>query len=482
MGITTTIAITIAITIPFKQTGKVKSSVIKSSAIFLVFCLIMASYPSFSQEETRKHTVTALDNYYSLSLKYDVSIEALKKANPGIANPKPGDILVIPLKGNIEEVHKDGNCVKLNKNRNEVYHVALLIPLYLEQLADTLWSKNLDPSKINELQPFRFVQFYQGFMMAADSLRQKGLKVEISVFDVDQQTAKVSAVLKKPEMKKMDLIIGPFFKNSFAQVAEFALENHIPVINPLSSRSDILEGNPYVFKLLPSLESQPDIVAKLVRRDYPDHKVLLYVANQYQNKELIERYKEAIEQSDPGGKQKVTVVDYAADSIQGFRSHASLTKPNLVIIYAENEVLPSALLSKLSAMKEDYRISVIGLPEWEKFTNIETIYLIALNANILMSSYTDTGSEEVKGFFRSYRERYYDEPLNYALTGFDAGFYFLDALMSYGKDFRKCLDEVDNRLIQNQYHFGQKVDGGYDNLNWNVLQYVDYFLLKKSFY
>jgi hypothetical protein len=415
-------------------------------------------------------------------LKYDVSIEELKLANPGITSPKPGDVLIIPAKGSTKDERKQGDCQKLSKYRNEVYNVALMIPFYLEQVADTLWDDNLDPSRINDLAPFRFVQFYHGFMMAADSLRQQGLHVKIYVYDVDQQASKLNVVLQEPEMKKMDLIVGPLFKNSFSMVADFALANKIPIINPLSPRTDILDENPYVFKLLPSVESQPEIVAQLVRRDYAEHKVILYVANLFQNGELINRYKEAIEQSDVTGKQKVTIVDYAADSIQGFRNCASLTKPNLVIIYSENEVLPAALLSKLSGMKEDYRISVVGLPEWEKLTNIESIYLIALNANVFMSSYTDTRSEAVKGFIDAYRTKYYDEPLNYALTGFDAGYYFLYVLMNYGRDFEGCLDDVRIPLTQNQYHFERKEDGGYDNINWNVLQYFDYTLLKKSFY
>jgi ABC-type branched-subunit amino acid transport system substrate-binding protein len=450
--------------------------------IAIVFFLLTTGYPVFSQEGTKTHTVTALDNYYSLSLKYDVSIEALKKANPGIANPRQGDVLVIPSQAIQDEIYRDGNCVKNSKYKGQVYHVALLIPLYLEQVADTNWAKNLDPVYINELQPFRFIQFYHGFMMAADSLSRQGLKVEVSVFDVDQQNSKATAVLQNPAMKKMDLIVGPFYKNSFAQVAEFALENHIPIINPLSSRGDILEGNPYVYKLLPSIESQPEIVAKLVNRDYAGYKVILYATNLYQHTELIDRYKETIEGTDPSGKLKVTLIDWASDSIQGFRTYASKTKPNLVIVYAENEVLPSALLSKLSAMRDEYQVTIIGLPEWEKFTNIETIYLKVLNANVLMASYLDTGSEKVRGFINSYRARYYDEPLSYALTGFDAGYYFLNALMNFGKDFNKCLDENDVTLLQNQYHFVKTDGGGYDNVNWNVLEYVDYFLLKKSFY
>jgi ABC-type branched-subunit amino acid transport system substrate-binding protein len=369
----------------------------------------------------------------------------------------------------------------LRKN-HEVYHIALLIPFYLEQVADSAWKTNMNPTKINELAPFKFIQYYQGFIMAADSLRQKGLNVEIHIYDVGQSTNKALEVIQKPEFKKMDMIFGPLFKNTFSIVAEFAKENEIPIINPFSTRNDILQGNPYVFKLLPSIESQPALLADLVKQNFSDYKIIFYVANKFQNAELIGQFTQAIEQNDLTGKQIVKVVDYSSDSTRGFSKYASVVQPNLVIIYAENEVLPASLLSKLSELKKDYQITVIGLPEWERFTNIESSYLIALNTCIFMSAYTDSHSEEVKAFTESYRARYFDEPLYFAFAGFDAGYFFLNALLSYGKDFTGCINKLRTPLIQNQYHFERKDDGGFDNLNWNILQYNDYFLLKKSSY
>jgi ABC-type branched-subunit amino acid transport system substrate-binding protein len=444
-----------------------------------LFCLILTTNTLWAQEETRKHVVQALDNYYSLSLKYDVSISDLRNANPNITSPEPGDILIIPVQGSVKEELGAKDCARLKKNRHETYRIALMIPLFLEQVADTAWTESLEPSKINEISPFRFIQFYHGFMMAADSLRQEGLDVEINVYDVDQQTSKVLKVLQEPDLKKMDLIFGPFFKSTFSLVAEFALENKIHLINPLSPHPDILRGNPYVFKLLPSVESQPALLAELVRRDFPNHRIIFYIANKFQNNELIEQFRQALEGDDMAGKQKVKFVDYAAESTQGFIDHASMVEPNLVIIYAENEALPAALLSKLSALKKDYPITVIGLPEWEKFSNIESNYLKALNAHIFMSSYIDYQSEKVKAFIQAYRARYFDEPLNYAFSGFDAGYFFLGAILYYGNDFEKCLNETGIPLIQNQFHFERKEDGGYDNINWNILQYYEYSLLKK---
>ncbi|MCU0370900.1 MAG: hypothetical protein MUC31_05750, partial [Bacteroidales bacterium] len=144
------------------------------------------------------------------------------------------------------------------------------------------------------------------------------------------------------------------------------------------------------------------------------------------------------------------------------------------------EVLPAALLGRLSELKDEYRISVIGLPEWDKFANLESVYLLSLGAHIFMSSYIDGHSDHVKGFYQTYRKKYLDEPLTYALNGFDAGYFFLGALMNFGKDFPKCLDEQKTPLIQNQYRFEQKENGGYDNTYWNILKYEDYRFINRS--
>ena len=69
--------------------------------------------------------------------------------------------------------------------------------------------------------------------------------------------------------------------------------------------------------------------------------------------------------------------------------------------------------------------------------------------------------------------------MNYAFSGFDAAYFFLRAFLYFGDDFEKCLNETGTKLIQNQYHFNRKDNGGFDNINWNILQYYDYNLLRK---
>lgn len=445
----------------------------------LISLLLIVGLQGLGQDGPRRHVVKSLENYYSLSLKYDIPIDELKRANPEIITPAPGDVLVIPEQKVQDEDMPDKEAVtSLRVLHRDVFHVALMIPLSLEVTNDTLWSRQLDPLQINEEAPFRFIQFYHGFMMAADSLKNQGMNVVIHVFDADQQTAKIHGALEDPAMKEMDLIVGPFYRNGFSIAADFARVHGIPIVNPFSTKSDILEGNPTIFKVLPSVEVQPEIVAKLVSERFSDHRVIIYTANAFQGAGFVQRLKQEIESTDRLSLIPVAVVNYAADSTQGFLDYAQYGRPNLVIIYSENEALPAALLGKLNAWRNDFPVAVIGLPEWDKFTNLESPYLMSLQTHILSASYFDAASPGSVKFIRNYRSLYYDEPLNYALSGFDIGYFFLGALAQFGDDFMNELDRISMSGMQGAFRFSKTAENnGFENINWKVLRYEDYRLV-----
>ncbi len=448
--------------------------------ISIMVILMAWSGFSYSQENVIRHLVQPLETYYSLSVRYNVTIDEIKAANPGLVMPKTGEYLNIPTGETKPEARKKKDCNKLLKSTREVYDIALLIPLYLEQTLDSGWAGNIDPDMTGEINPFRFIQFYDGFMLAADSMVAQGMNLKVHVYDVDNQSYKINLALSDPDLKNADLIVGPFLKNSFSKVAEFARTNRIPIVNPFSPRRDILEENPYVFKLVPSPESQPDLLGKLVQRDFSDYNVIIYTANKYQGSGIAGDIRSEVEKALQPDAPPVIMLDYASDSIKGFLEYASATLPNLIIVYSENEAMPTGLLSKLNAVKSSYIINVIGMPEWDKFNNLESGYLQNLNSHVFMAAYCDYESGNVKHLVRRYRSDYLDEPLEYALTGFSAGYYFMQALFRYGEDCMECLDHLNFELPQNQFYFEKLEDGGYENVYWNILQYYDFRLVDRS--
>jgi len=368
-------------------------------------------------------------------------------------------------------------CRKDPRNLKSIYKVALLVPLSLEEVVDIDTSLAGTPAQMMNMPSFRFIQYYQGFLMAADMLEKKGLNLELSVYDIDQDNAKTEALVGNPKLKDMDLIVGPFYKNSFSIVSGFASNNHIPILNPLSSREDILKGNPVVFKAVPSRMSQLEGVTKLVDHRFGRYNILLVTENKYQGRVYVDSLRNSLESL---LQRPVPLVDYDTDSIPGLEAHLSFTLPNLVIIYAESEVLPVELLPLLNELTKETEITIVGLPEWEKFEQLENKYLMNLKAYFFSERFVDYLEPEVKQFIASFRERYLAEPLKYAYDGFDAGYFFLSAMMDYGRGFEDCIKLANYPLLQTSFHFKKTEHGGFDNTYWNIYHFQDYHLIQVS--
>jgi hypothetical protein len=79
-----------------------------------------------------------------------------------------------------------------------------MMPLYLDEV-DSLMS--LDSSfALGELKlakPFKFIEFFEGFVIAAEELSNDGLDFNIQVYDVPREDEKVNNVFKQPKLAKI---------------------------------------------------------------------------------------------------------------------------------------------------------------------------------------------------------------------------------------------------------------------------------------
>ncbi|MCD4731917.1 MAG: hypothetical protein K8R74_15020 [Bacteroidales bacterium] len=151
-------------------------------------------------------------------------------------------------------------------------------------------------------------------------------------------------------------------------------------------------------------------------------------------------------------------------------------RPNVVIVFSEDKVFTQDLISHLNKILSDYEITLFGLPEWNKFNNMETDHLLNLNLHCFSSSIVDYDNKKTRDWILNYRNLYNTEPTseNYAFDGFDIGWYFLNALYLYGNNFSECIDDFDIQLIQTKYRFEQLKDNGTQNIYWDIGKYVDY--------
>ena len=71
----------------------------------------------------------------------------------------------------------------------------------------------------------RFIEYYEGLLLAVDSLKNTGCSIDLSVYDTGNGTKKLKEILKEDALKNANLIIGAVQNDQIGPVAEFAQKN-----------------------------------------------------------------------------------------------------------------------------------------------------------------------------------------------------------------------------------------------------------------
>ena len=488
------------------------------------------------------HYVKKKDKLQKIANRYNIGYYELLTLNPGIHN-KVGKGQTIKIPVALSEDNQDDDdsndivtdtepkspCLNIEDNMDRLYNVALMLPLYLEEVDSIQYTESMDLSDLQRFISFRFIQFYEGFLMAVDSMQEAGMNLNLFVYDVDNSPEKINKVLRASELSSMDLIIGPFFSKSFKKTADFAKTYNIKIVNPLSTREEIIHNNPYVFKVEPALSLQTDKVIEFVKDYYSQSNVLIVRNNKYKyqadvsyirnslnsermtktsvpNRTILKNVFPDYKTSEDDGIHKritenalfdadelsrsidgstaisntVREVIYVNDSTTGLKLNLSMIRNNFVILLSNETVFSQEVLSQLNKLSNKHPITLFGLPEWYKLDPMETSHILNLNLHYLTPKYIDFNDIRVKEWVRSFRNRYNTEPglKKYAYDGFDIGWYFLNALYLHGSDFDNCLDNFDVPLIQTRYHFEKTQGNGFQNTNWIIGEYTDYKYIK----
>ena len=416
---------------------------------------------------------------------------------------------------------KPDQCYASAANAERLYHVALLVPLYLNDI-DKLDLAKLKIEKTKHSRALKFLQFYEGFMMAVDSLTKNyGLRLELTVMDVSENVSGAQSAVTALQDQQVDLIVGPFFSKSFAVVQEFALEHNILMVNPMSERGSIIVDAPNVVKLKPSAKAMADELGDLIRLRYPKAKVTLITESNVKDTAMVAMLERTLEatvspevrlsnaemvelitqesirrkkgkrvlstlevegqifstkslKEDPDGEvffdnpfQKLTFADSDV-----FKKGLSSARDNVLVAYGKDIVFATKILNTINKSTKNYPITLIGLPNWNEFENLLVQNLLNMNAIYFDDHFVDYNDSIVLKFVDDFRLAYHCDPMDYAFEGFDVGWYFMNALMEFGPHAVDCLPYYHPTLLHSRYYFTKsRYEDGLENRYWNVFQY-----------
>ncbi len=453
------------------------------------------------------HTVTQRQTMNRVARNYNLDVEALKEINPYISRHlEEGQVLRIPLpKIEIKETKIDSlqlieelEITEVSREKSQedicyemihdsVYNVALVLPFYLsvyDSVKTVMLSEQEQAPPDMYIKPYVFIQFYEGFLMAADSMRKAGLDVKIHVYNVEDNIDQAKMLIKNPGLKSMDLIVGPVFNNPFKVVADFAAEHHINIVNPFSTREEISRENPFVFQLQPVFSDQYSVLINYLNKYHDYAQIFVARHNPYRDEVPFSDLKNALNRDLESRQGNYTglynEIIYSRDSTYALEHLASIEHKNIVIVYSENKLFILDLMRKLNELRDTFDIMVVGMPNWKDIDGLEPEDMNNLNTHILSKDYINYQHEPVRKFLAAFRQKYASEPREYAFTGYNTGIYFLSALMKYGPAFNDCIQYYDMEVLSMGIDFESTPGNGFRNLHWNMLGMENYRYVKKT--
>ena len=327
-----------------------------------------------------------------------------------------------------------GSTIGIKGERKEIYDVALLIPFQADR--NQSFADRVSP------KARRFMQYYAGIRMAAEDLSRQSNPVRLKVFDTRESETRCSELMRSPEVREADLVIGPYTRNNVRSAAEFAMRYQTTVVSPWMPSAQITEENPYFVQLTPGLPLHAQAIIQYLDRYYSDAKVYLVSRNAGRERSRLGYFQDAYQtvMDDPSAVlEELIVQDTTMDLSETDLTTVILEDQRTVFVlpyYSRaDEDYVNILLRKLHADRLENEVIVFGMPQWLSFRKLNGDYLESLNAHVSSAAFSARSDPQVREFRQRFFERFRTVPEQAAYQGYDVMKFFGQMLFKHGTAF-----------------------------------------------
>ncbi|MCQ2347038.1 MAG: ABC transporter substrate-binding protein [Paludibacteraceae bacterium] len=211
----------------------------------------------------------------------------------------------------------------------------------------------------------KFIEFYEGTMLAIYTAQQAGQKFEIYVYDTEKSNAEIQQLIHDGKLNRMNAIIGPTYPTQVATISDFVKQARIPTFVPFTNQIDAIETNPFLIQFNPSDEQETDALVSYLQAKGTTVNCVLMDAAEADMPHVIRLLRNAILTADipntSSSIHRILADSIAQDLVAGVE--------NVLIFNTEKYNNLQVLMPHLTPLKERYDITILGRYSWQKETN-----------------------------------------------------------------------------------------------------------------
>ncbi|MDE5612772.1 MAG: hypothetical protein K2I90_12240, partial [Odoribacter sp.] len=271
---------------------------------------------------------------------------------------------------------------------------------------------------------------------------------------------------------------GPVYASTYRVMAGQLSSKNIPLVYPLSSRSENLGEYPNFIQVNASFGVLAERMLEWLDEQKEEANIL------YIN--LLGLEDSDVEEKRRFGRQ-VAALDGAHDfgwdleqiPLDTLRMLLLPDRENIIVLPVAKEAEVSKVLPLLSALTDGYRITVLGLPEWQTFSSIDHETFYKLNTKLFSHSYVDYQADAAKELAAKYRKYFHTEPGTLVFKAFDMGIYFIELAAKYRGNALEALKNYKRTVGCSRFHFRQMSDElGKENCGFYIVNFGSDYQLK----
>ncbi|MCL2414472.1 MAG: ABC transporter substrate-binding protein [Bacteroidales bacterium] len=348
-----------------------------------------------------------------------------------------------------------------------VLNVALMLPLYLNEAAQIRITPNTSRGAI---RPFSFISFYQGAMLAAQKFYHEDVEINVHVFDVTEDTNTAVRLINGRRLHNMDILIGPFFARSFSVVSNFAKQQEIFIVNPLSSRSEILDNNPFAIKINTSETNQLQALLNYAAQRSAGDRIFVLSNDSVPNDRELARQTRLFFEGIEYRFNNIFFLDISQEGFPRIQRDLATQTGNSFIFISNDDALVTAVLTR-TPRRDHIPNTLYSLRHSPRFDVTDPFYLNNLQVHYIEPFFVDHDDERVMDFDRLFFQTFEGLPDERAYRGFDVMSFVLELLRIGNTNYGNYLESTLHKGLHNYIQLKRTNPlNGLENQQTNILR------------
>jgi hypothetical protein len=307
------------------------------------------------------------------------------------------------------------------------------------------------------------LDFYNGVLMAVDSLKKSSTTFDIRIIDTKQKNNSLTTLLTDSSLQKPTLIISAVTnKVDTKLIADFALAQQSPMVSAVFPNDAGVTNNPFFTVLNPTLKTQCEAIYNYIQTNFSKN-TILYLKKKGATEDYIQNI--IVDSNSKTSKSFLNIDVTDSISFADIAPYLDSTKQNILLCGSLKESFGYSIV-KLLNDNPAYKSTIIGMPTWDgeksfNVTNVEIIYA---------SPFYFNGNEKLlKQLTAAYKLKYLGRPSDQFFKGFESMLYFTNGLLSkptpvfnsikimpvYNEDNKSQVDYFENKNL----YFFRKQNG-----------------------